>query len=173
MRTLLNIIWVVLAGFWLALLYALFAAALCITIIGIPFGLALFRNAQFALWPFGRTLIRSEGHGAGHTVLNVIWIIPGLCLAVVHIVTAALLAVTVIGIPLAIGNIKLVPVALTPFGRKIVKTGDLVHAGAGSVVIDAREFEQLRAGAARSTSSATPPQAAGDDGPPSIGPPSA
>lgn len=180
MRTVLNVVWVVLAGIWLALIYAIFAALLCITIVGIPFGLALVRNAQFALWPFGRTLIRAEGHTAGHTVLNIVWILPGLLLAIGHIITAALLAITVIGIPLAIGNVKMIPVALTPFGRKIVRTGDLVHAAPGAVVIDARELEELRAAAAPaesplvlpSTPPASPPSAPADE-PPALRPPTA
>lgn len=129
MRTLLNIIWVIFSGFWLFLGWMLAGVVMCILIITIPFGLQAFKIGLFSLWPFGRTVVKKETAGAWSVVGNVIWLIlAGWWLAIGYIVTAAALAITIIGIPLAIGNIKLVPVALWPFGREIVETDEIVGA---------------------------------------------
>lgn len=121
MRTLLNIIWLVLCGLWMALGYCLAGIVCCLLIITIPFGLASFRIANFALWPFGRTIVRRHDAGTPSLVGNVIWtIVAGWWLAIGHVVTAMALAMTIIGIPLALANLKLIPVSLTPFGRVIV-----------------------------------------------------
>ncbi|MBV8996281.1 MAG: YccF domain-containing protein [Pseudonocardiales bacterium] len=123
MRTLLNIIWLLLCGFWMALGYLLAGIVCCLLIITIPFGLASFRIANFALWPFGRTIVRRSDAGAPSLIGNVIWIIvAGFWLAIAHVVTAIALAVTIIGLPLAAANLKLIPVSLTPLGRVIVPT---------------------------------------------------
>jgi uncharacterized membrane protein YccF (DUF307 family) len=120
-RTLLNIIWLLLCGFWMALGYLLAGILCCLLIVTIPFGLASFRIAHFALWPFGRTIVRRSDAGAPSLIGNVIWIIvAGLWLALAHVVTAIALAVTIIGLPLAAANLKLIPVSLTPLGRVIV-----------------------------------------------------
>jgi uncharacterized membrane protein YccF (DUF307 family) len=95
----------------------------CLLIITIPFGLASFRIANFALWPFGRTIVQRRDAGTPSLIGNVIWIIvAGWWLALGHVVTAIALAMTIIGIPLALANLKLVPVPLTPLGRVIVPT---------------------------------------------------
>ena len=121
MRTLLNIIWLLLCGFWMALAYLLAGIVCCLLIITIPFGLASFRIANFALWPFGRTIVRRTDAGAPSVIGNVIWIIfVGIWLAIGHVVTAVALALTIIGIPLALANLKLIPVSLTPLGRVVV-----------------------------------------------------
>src|SRR4051812_35432491 len=121
MRLILNLIWLVLCGVWMALGYLLAAIVCFITIIGIPFGLASLRIASFALWPFGRTLVRRPGAGAGSAIGNVIWLVLcGWWLAIGHIVTGVLLCLTIIGIPLGLANFKLVPVSLLPLGRDIV-----------------------------------------------------
>ncbi len=121
MRTLLNIIWLLLCGFWMALAYLLAGIVCCLLIITIPFGLASFRIANFALWPFGRTIVRRTDAGAPSVIGNVIWIIfAGIWLAIGHVVTAVALALTIIGIPLALANLKLIPVSLTPLGRVVV-----------------------------------------------------
>ncbi len=123
MRAILNVIWLVLSGFWLALGYAFAGLVCCLLIITIPFGLASFRIAGYALWPFGRTV--TERHTAGIPSLlgNIVWLlVAGWWLALAHVVTGIALCVTVIGIPLGIGNFKLVPVALLPLGREIVST---------------------------------------------------
>ena len=122
MRTLLNIIWVVFGGFWLFLGYLIFGLIACIFIITIPAGVACFRIASYALWPFGRTVVETPGAGAMSCLSNVVWfVVAGLWLALGHIVTAALQAVTIIGIPLAIANIKMIPVTCFPFGKRIVE----------------------------------------------------
>lgn len=125
MRTLLNIVWLVFSGLWLALAYSFFALLLCLTIVLIPFGVQLFKLAIYALWPFGRVAVRSPGHNAGSTIGNVLWLIPGLVLVVGHLVTALFLALTIIGIPLALGNLKMIPLSLAPFGRDVVPSGDV------------------------------------------------
>ena len=121
MRFILNIIWLVLAGFWLAIGYA-FAALICfILIITIPLGVAALRIALYALWPFGRTVVRKPGAGAGSLIGNIIWIILcGWWLALAHLVTGIALCITIIGIPLGLANFKLIPISLMPFGAEIV-----------------------------------------------------
>ena len=122
MRTLLNIIWVVFGGFWLFLGYLIFGLIACLFIITIPAGVACFRIAGYALWPFGRTVVETPGAGAMSCLSNVVWfVVAGLWLALGHIVTAAVQAVTIIGIPLAIANIKMIPVTCFPFGKRVVE----------------------------------------------------
>lgn len=123
MRLVLNLIWLVLAGFWLAVGYVLAGILAFILIITIPFGFAAFRIAAFTLWPFGRRIVRRPDAGAGSTIGNVVWIIVfGWELALAHLLTGILLCVTIIGIPLGLANFKLIPVSLTPLGREIVST---------------------------------------------------
>lgn len=124
LRLILNVIWLVLSGIWLALGYALAGIICCVLIVTIPFGLASFRMANYALWPFGRTVVRRERAGGAQTVGNVIWIIvAGWWLTLGHITTAIGLAVTIIGIPMAWASLKMIPVALAPFGNEIVPSG--------------------------------------------------
>lgn len=126
MKTLLNIIWFVLAGFWLWIAYAVAALVMCILIVTIPFGIASFRIANFAAWPFGRTYIDKPTAGAASMIGNVIWFVfAGLWIALAHIGTAIALAVTIIGIPLAWANLKMIPLALFPLGKEIVPEGAL------------------------------------------------
>lgn len=121
MRTILNIVWLVLCGLWMCLGYFLAGLILCITIIGIPFGIAAFRIGIYALWPFGYTTVERYDAGTGSMVGNVLWLVlAGWWLALGHIVTGIALAITIIGIPLAIPNFKLIPLSLMPLGREIV-----------------------------------------------------
>jgi uncharacterized membrane protein YccF (DUF307 family) len=121
MRLLLNVIWLVLSGFWLAVGYALAGVVCCVLIITIPWGIASFRIANYALWPFGRTVVDRPGAGTGSLIGNVVWIVvAGIWLAIGHVVTGVLLCVTVVGIPLGVANFKLVPVSLVPLGKEIV-----------------------------------------------------
>ena len=121
MRNLLNIIWLLLCGLWLSLGYLLAGVICCLLIITIPFGLASFRIADFTIWPFGRRLERRADAGAPSTIGNIIWFVfAGWWLALAHLATAVALAITIIGIPLALANLKLIPVSLTPLGRVIV-----------------------------------------------------
>ena len=121
MRALLNLIWLVFGGFWLALGYVAAGILACILIVTIPFGIASFRMAGYALWPFGRAVVSKPTAGVGSALGNVIWfLVAGLWLAIGHVTTAAAQAVTIIGIPLAIANLKMIPVACFPFGKDIV-----------------------------------------------------
>ncbi|WP_327325456.1 YccF domain-containing protein [Streptomyces sp. NBC_01210] len=123
MKTILNVIWLILCGFWMFLGYLFAGLLLCITIIGIPFGLAAFRIGVYALWPFGYTVVERHDAGAPSCVGNVLWLaLAGWWLALGHIVTGIALFITIIGIPLAIANFKLIPVSLLPFGKEIVRT---------------------------------------------------
>jgi len=121
MRTLLNLIWLITGGLWLALGYVLFGVVACVFIITIPAGVASFRMASYALWPFGRAVIARPRAGAGSAIMNGLWfVIAGLWLAIAHVTTAVAQAVTIIGIPLAIANLKMIPVTCFPFGKQIV-----------------------------------------------------
>jgi len=129
-RTLLNLIWLVLSGFWLAVGYAVAGVVMMILIVTIPFGVAAFRLAGFVLWPFGRTIVRKPSAGAGSAIGNVVWfLLAGVWIAVAHVVTAFALAVTIIGIPLAVANLKLAAVAIAPLGKEVVDRHDPRAAG--------------------------------------------
>jgi uncharacterized membrane protein YccF (DUF307 family) len=124
MRLILNLIWLLFGGLWLALGYLLAAAVCFVLIVTIPFGFAAARIALFALWPFGRTIVDKPGPRPGALLGNVLWLLLcGLWLAIGHIVTAAAMAITIIGIPLALANLKLIPVSLMPLGKEIVPVG--------------------------------------------------
>jgi len=128
-KTLLNNIWLVLAGFWLALGYVAAGILCCILIVTIPFGIASFRMASYALWPFGRTVVDKPTAGAWSVIGNVIWIlVAGWWLALMHIVTGILEAITIIGIPLALANWKMVPISLVPLGKQIVPSDRVMAA---------------------------------------------
>ncbi|MEV5316208.1 YccF domain-containing protein [Streptomyces sp. NPDC052687] len=121
MKTILNIIWLVLSGLWLCLGYFAAGLLLCATIIGIPFGIAAFRIGVYALWPFGYTTTERRDAGAPSLVGNVLWLVlAGWWLALAHIATGIALCLTIIGIPFGIANFKLIPVSLVPLGREIV-----------------------------------------------------
>ncbi|SJM60604.1 YccF domain-containing protein [Gulosibacter sp. 10] len=123
MRLLLNIIWLVLAGFWLFLGYMLAALIMCVLIITIPWGIAAARIGRYALWPFGREVVQHPRSGLGSLLGNIVWVVfAGFWLAIEHIVTGVLLCITIIGIPFGIANFKLVPVALMPLGKEIVRS---------------------------------------------------
>lgn len=125
-RFLLNLIWLIFGGLWLALGYVLAGIVACIFIITIPFGIASFRMAGYALWPFGRTVVSKPSAGFGSAFGNVVWfIVAGLWLAIGHITTAIAQAITIIGIPLAIANVKMIPVTCFPFGKEVVDDDQL------------------------------------------------
>ncbi|MFD4183300.1 YccF domain-containing protein [Rhodococcus sp. NPDC058514] len=124
MRILLNIIWLIFGGLWLALGYFVAGIICCILIITIPFGIASFRIGVYALWPFGKTVIDKPTSGIGSLIGNVIWlIVAGVWLAIGHVVSAIAMAITIIGIPLAIANLKMIPISLMPLGKEIVDVG--------------------------------------------------
>jgi uncharacterized membrane protein YccF (DUF307 family) len=121
LRAILNVIWLVFCGLWMAIAYVV-AGLLCfVLIITIPFGIAAFRIAGYALWPFGRTIERRSDAGVASMIGNVLWIVLfGWWLAIGHLVTGVLLALTIIGIPLAAADFKMIPITLLPLGVRIV-----------------------------------------------------
>jgi uncharacterized membrane protein YccF (DUF307 family) len=124
-RTVLNVLWLVLSGLWLAIGYAVAGVIMCLLIITIPFGVAAFRLAAYVLWPFGRTVVRRPDAGAPSVIGNVLWfLLIGLWMAIAHLILGILLCLTIIGIPLGLGNFKLAAVAIAPLGKEIVSTSD-------------------------------------------------
>jgi len=130
MRTILNIIWLVFSGFWMALGYALVGVVLCLLVVTIPFGIACLRMASYALWPFGRVLVDRPEAGAPSVIGNVLWFLfAGVWIAIGHVVTGVLMCVTIIGIPLGLASFKMVPVALWPLGKEIVPVSAVRNGG--------------------------------------------
>jgi uncharacterized membrane protein YccF (DUF307 family) len=135
MRPILNVIWLVLCGWWMAILYALAGIVCCILIITIPFGIAAFRISGYVLWPFGRSVVRRADSGAGALIGNIIWIVlVGWELAIGHAVSGIALCLTIIGIPLGLANFKMIPISLVPLGVQVVRSSELYPGHAGSVV---------------------------------------
>ena len=139
-RLILNIIWFVLAGLWMAIGYALAALICFILIITIPFGIAALRIAVYALWPFGKTVVKRADAGLGAGIGNVIWfVLCGWWLALGHLITGVALCITIIGIPLGLANFKLIPISLLPLGRDIVGVEEAQAMGvAGAVAVPDR-----------------------------------
>jgi len=120
-RVILNVIWLVLCGIWLAIAYVLAGLIAFILIITIPFGIAAFRIANYVLWPFGRTTVPRRDAGVGSLIGNILWIILfGWWLAISHLVAGIALCLTIIGIPLGLANFKMIPISLLPLGVQIV-----------------------------------------------------
>jgi len=129
LNVVLNIIWLIFAGIPLGLAYLVAGLICCILIITIPWGIASFRIANYVFWPFGRTVVDRPTAGVGSALGNVVWIIvAGIWLTIGHIVSALAMAVTIIGIPLAIAELKIIPVTLTPLGKQIVPSDRLFAA---------------------------------------------
>jgi uncharacterized membrane protein YccF (DUF307 family) len=121
MRPILNIIWLVLCGWWMAILYFVAGIICFVLIITIPFGIAAWRIADYVLWPFGRTIALRRNAGVGSAIGNVLWIILiGWWLAIGHLTSGILLCLTIIGIPLGLASFKLIPISLLPLGVEIV-----------------------------------------------------
>ena len=121
MRLVGNILWFVLAGFWLAIGYVLAGLLAFILIVTIPFGIASFRLAGFVVWPFGRTVVWKPQASLWSVLGNIVWVIVfGWELALVHLVAGLLLCITIIGIPFGIACWKMIPLALLPLGRDVV-----------------------------------------------------
>jgi uncharacterized membrane protein YccF (DUF307 family) len=121
MRTLGNILWLLLAGWWLALSYVVAGVIACVLIITIPFGIASFRLASYVLWPFGRRTVFRQDAGVFSVIGNVLWVLVlGWELALAHLVAGLLLCLTVIGIPFGVACWKMVPLAFVPLGQRIV-----------------------------------------------------
>ncbi len=124
MRTIGNVLWLLLAGWWLAAAYVVAGLVAFVLIITIPFGIASFRLAGYVVWPFGRTAEIRPDFGVWSLIGNILWIlVVGWELALAHVVAGALLCLTIIGIPLGIACFKMVPLALLPLGSQVVPVG--------------------------------------------------
>lgn len=116
-----NILWLLLGGLEMAIVYALAGLIAFVLIVTAPLGVAAFRLAGFSLWPFGRSLVSKPGAGAGSGVGNLIWIVLiGWWVALGHLAAAVVNAITIIGIPFAVAHVKLAAAALTPFGHEVI-----------------------------------------------------
>jgi uncharacterized membrane protein YccF (DUF307 family) len=135
MRPILNLIWLILCGWWMAILYALAGIVCCVLIITIPFGIAAFRISGYVLWPFGRSVVKRLDSGAGALIGNIIWIVlVGWELAIGHAASGIILCLTIIGIPLGLANFKMIPISLVPLGVRVVRSNELYPGHVGTVV---------------------------------------
>ena len=126
MRLILNLIWLILCGWWMAIMYVLFGILAAILIITIPFAIACFRIASYVIWPFGRSITMRRTAGLGSLIGNIIWVILfGWELALGHLIAGITLCLTIIGIPLGLANFKLIPISLLPLGVQIVPSDEL------------------------------------------------
>ncbi len=116
-----NVIWLVFGGIWIFLHYLVAGVALCLTIVGIPFGIQVFKMAQLSLWPFGKNVVdKGGGSGCLSVVMNILWFfLGGIWIALHHLLWAIILGITIIGLPFAQQHIKLAGLALTPFGKEV------------------------------------------------------
>lgn len=116
-----NILWLLLGGILISFYYAVMGLLFCITIIGIPFGLQLFKIAGLALWPFGREVTAGPNDsGLLSIIMNIIWIIfGGIEIALLHVWFGVLCCITIIGIPFGLQHFKMTLLALVPFGKQI------------------------------------------------------
>ena len=122
MSTIGNLLWIILGGgIFLLLEYLVGGVLLCLTIIGIPFGLQCFKLAFAALLPFGKEITDRKGSsGCLSLVMNIFWILfGGIWIALTHLVFAVLCAITIIGIPFAVQHLKLLSLSFTPFGKEV------------------------------------------------------
>ena len=116
-----NILWFLLGGLWMGLEWLIMGLLFCLTIVGIPYGVACFRIAQFAFFPFGKTVVPSENAGACTFLLNLIWIIfAGLWLWISAVITGLFFCLTIIGIPFGIACFRIAKVSFAPLGKKVV-----------------------------------------------------
>jgi uncharacterized membrane protein YccF (DUF307 family) len=126
MRLILNLIWLILCGWWMAILYVLAGIVCFILIITIPFGIAAFRIAGYVIWPFGRSIVWRREAGVASIIGNIIWIVLiGWWLAIGHLTSGIALCLTIIGIPLGLADFKLIPISLVPLGVRIVPSDEL------------------------------------------------
>lgn len=118
-----NLIWLIFGGIIIAIEYLIGSLVLMITIIGIPFALQTLKMASLALWPFGRdTRVQPRASGCLYIFMNILWLLTGgLWIAITHAIFGLILCITIIGIPFGLQHFKLTAIALSPFGRDIVK----------------------------------------------------
>jgi len=125
-RLILNVIWLIFCGWWMAILYVLAGIICFILIITIPFGIAAFRIAGYTIWPFGRSITRNPRAGVASLIGNILWIVLiGWWLALGHLTSGIALCLTIIGIPLGLADFKLIPISLLPLGVHIVPSDEL------------------------------------------------
>ena len=116
-----NILWFIFGGFFSGLEWWISGIMWCISIIGIPYGVASFRIATFAFFPFGKDIVPSEDAGACTFLLNVIWVIfAGIWLWIGSVIAGIIFCCTIIGIPFGIACFRIAKVSLAPLGKKIV-----------------------------------------------------
>jgi uncharacterized membrane protein YccF (DUF307 family) len=121
MRLILNVLWLVLCGWWMALAYVIAGIISAVLIITIPFAIASFRIASYVIWPFGRSTEVRRDAGVASLIGNIIWIVLfGWELALGHLTAGIIMCLTIIGIPLGLANFKLIPISLIPLGVRIV-----------------------------------------------------
>ncbi len=116
-----NIIWLVFGGFFAAVGYMIGGLGICLTIIGIPFGIQSIKVGIASLTPFGKELVATpKANDTLHIIFNIIWLeLFGWEIAMIHLSSAAILAISIVGLPFAVQHIKLIPLALLPFGRDL------------------------------------------------------
>ena len=123
MKLLGNIIWLIFGGLVTAIEYVIASLCMMITIIGIPFGLQTIKLGLLALWPFGSKVIDKGSSGCLSVIMNILWIIfGGFWICLTHLFFGILLCITIIGIPFGNQHFKMAKLALTPFGKDIVRT---------------------------------------------------
>ena len=127
MTTFGNILWLVLCGVWMSIVYFMAGVLAFVLIITIPFGVQAFKMSNYVLWPFGRTVVKREDATTFWTLVgNVIWILIGAWwLAIIHLLIAVLFFITIVGIPFAKANVKFARMILTPFGLRVVDEIDM------------------------------------------------
>lgn len=127
MTTFGNILWLVLCGVWMSIVYFIAGVVAFVLIITIPFGVQAFKMSNYVLWPFGRTVVTREDATTFWTLVgNVIWILIGAWwLAIIHLLIAVLFFITIVGIPFAKANVKFARIILTPFGLRVVDEIDM------------------------------------------------
>jgi uncharacterized membrane protein YccF (DUF307 family) len=124
-KTILNILWVVLVGFSTALGWLFWAALFAVTVVGLPFARQCLKFARFTLWPFGREAVSSPTASRLGAIGNIVWFIPGALMALGYAIGGVLLCVTVVGIPFGMQAFKFAGLSFAPFGKEIVRTKDL------------------------------------------------
>ncbi len=124
MKTVLNVLWLIFSGLWMALGYAVAGLVCFVLIVTIPWGIACFRIARYALWPFGYTVVNRRDAGLASTLGNVVWlVVAGIWITIGHLLAGVAFCVTIIGIPFGLAHFKMVPVSLMPLGREVVPSG--------------------------------------------------
>jgi uncharacterized membrane protein YccF (DUF307 family) len=133
MRLILNVLWLVLCGWWMAIAYVIAGIICAILIITIPFAIASFRIASYVIWPFGRSVQVRRDAGVAALIGNIIWIILfGWGLALGHLTSGIVMCLTIIGIPLGLANFKMIPISLIPLGVQIVPSDQQYVYGSGT-----------------------------------------